>query len=180
MNNIELTGDKVYLSPASADYANAFMKWANDGEVTQYAKDHRAVTSLPMVQENLEKMSKNELLFLIFDKATDALIGQCGFSYEDMKDRCAGIELMIGEKDYWSKGYDNDALRLLLDHGFNVKKHNHIEAEAYSHNERALACYRQAGFKTEVVQREMLIRGDEKYDLIHMDILASEYFGEGE
>ena len=55
--------------------------------------------------------------------------------------------------------------------------HN-IKLRAYSFNERAINCYQKCGFKEIGRRREARIVAGEKYDVIQMDILASEFAGE--
>jgi len=131
-------------------------------------EEHREIKSLLTVRDEVAEMIKSDEAFAIFDKETDALIGycQCGDS----------LKFLLGEKDYWRKGYDIEALDFLLDFGFNIKNRNVIMVNAYSHDERALACYEQVGFKKTAIYRERLLRGKDKYDLIFLDMLATEYF----
>jgi len=82
---------------------------------------------------------------------------------------------MIGEKSEWSKGYGQDALRLLLDYGFNILNLSSIELVVHEDNARAIRCYEKLGFKMMGRQREAKINGTRKIDVLLMDILASEF-----
>ena len=53
---------------------------------------------------------------------------------------------------------------------------NIVTVSAFSHDTRALEAYEKAGFKKTCVYRQRLIRGRDKYDEIHMDMLAAEYW----
>lgn len=172
----KLVGEKVYLSPVSMDDIPTFMRWLNDMEVTRFISlSHRVYTEV-LEKEAVERMAKSGNAFTIVDKETDKAIGNCDFLSENMLNRTAEIGITIFEKDYWSKGYGSDALRILLDFGFKLRNYNNICLRVLSFNSRAIACYEKVGFKRQGVQRETIIRGNEKYDLIYMDILASEYF----
>jgi len=162
------TGEKVYLTALTLDDAEAITKWYNDPDVAYYMDEHREVKSLLTVREEVAEMTKSGAAFAIFDKENDILIGysKCGSSFE----------FLIGEKNYWHKGYDIEALGFLMDFDFNIRNRNIITVCAYSHDERALACYEEAGFKKVLTYRERMLRGREKFDLIFMDMLASEYF----
>jgi RimJ/RimL family protein N-acetyltransferase len=176
-NYRKLVGEKVYLSPVSTDDWQIYNKWGNDFELTfYYYGGSTSVSPAATSPESLEWRAKCEHSFTIIDNETDAVIGECAFNYEDVKNRHAKIGIAIGERDYWSKGYGSDALRLMLDFGFNVRGYNSICLNVYEYNRRGLACYEKVGFKKQGVWRDCLTRGNKKYDCIYLDILASEYF----
>ena len=174
----KLVGEKVYLSPVSMDDVEPFLRWVNDIEVSKYITISHRIYSEVLEKEAVEKMARSGNTFAIVDKETDKVIGNCAFLKENLLNRTVEIGIMIGEKDYWSRGYGADALRLLINFGFNVRNYHNICLRVVSFNERAIACYEKVGFKRQGVAREAVIHGNKKYDLIYMDILATEYFGE--
>ncbi|MCL2216999.1 MAG: GNAT family N-acetyltransferase [Defluviitaleaceae bacterium] len=178
MNYRKLVGEKVYLSPVSTRDWQLYDKWAADYETAFLSRGGDDFVRPPAVDSSsLENRAKNKNTFSIVDKATDNTIGHCGFNFEDIANRYAKIGIIIGEKDYWSNGYGTDAMRLMLDFGFNVRGYNNISLNVYEYNERAIACYEKLGFKLQGTWRERLICGQKRYNCLHFDMLASEYFG---
>ena len=176
-NYRKLIGEKVYLSPVSTDDWQIYEKWHNDYEFSFLEGGGRTdVSPNANGPEGLENRAKSKSSFTIVDKETDRVIGHCAFNYEDIANRYAKIGIGIGEREYWSKGYGSDALRLLLDFGFNVRGYNSICLNVFEYNKRARACYEKVGFKKQGIWRDCLVRGEKRYDCIYMDILASEYF----
>ena len=163
------TGERVYLTALIPDDAEAITGWLNDSEITQYLSSHREIKSLELVREDVEKYIEGGGAFAIFDKTNDTMIGYCVLDGDNIK-------ILIGEEEYRSKGCDAEAINFLLDFGFNMKNCSNICVSAYSHDARALACFEELGFAKRIVQRERLIRGKDKYDLIFFDMLAREYF----
>jgi len=170
----KLIGERVYLSPISTDAIDTYMRWVNDMDVTEGTGIHHKIFSMELEKEALEGISKSGHTFAIIEKETDKLIGTIGFFDESMLNRRAEFGIMIGEKDHWSKGFGAEAIRLLLDFGFNVRNYNNICLHVCSFNKGAIACYEKVGFKRQGVRREIVIRGKHKYDLIYMDMLAEE------
>jgi len=158
-------GEKIYLTALAMCDTEAITKWYNDKEVAQYRADFREMKSLLTVQDESKEMINSGEAFAIFDKATDKIIG---YSW--------GCSILIGEKDYWHKNYDIEALEFLKDFCFNIRNENIVTVSAFSHDTRALEVYEKAGFKKTCVYRQRLIRGRDKYDEIHMDMLATEYW----
>jgi len=171
-----LASEKVYLSPISTDDIDIFTNWVNDPEVAHTMTFYTRVISLIQEKEFIESLARSGNAFSIVTQENNKLIGNCSFFRINETNRTAEIGIMIGEKDYLNKGYGTDALRLLLKFGFENRNYNNISLYVYSFNERAIACYKKVGFKQQGVCREALIRGNKKYDLLYMDILADEYF----
>jgi RimJ/RimL family protein N-acetyltransferase len=174
----KLIGEKVYLSPVSTDDFELFMQWVNDMEITQYVSMSQRIFSELLEKEAIEKMAKGENSFTIVDLATDKVIGNCSYLHVDNLHRRAEVGIMVGDKEYWSRGYGSDAMRLLLEFGFCVRNYNKISLGVLDFNERAINCYEKVGFKRQGVLREHIIRGNKRFDIIQMDILASEFFAE--
>jgi len=171
-----MIGEKVYLSPISMDDINIFMSWVNDPEIAHTTSFYTSVISLIQEKEMIEELAKNGNTFSIVTNENDKLIGNCGFHRTNEINRTAEVGIVIGEKDHLGKGYGTDALRLLLKFGFENRNYNNISLHVYSFNERAIASYEKVGLKKQGIYREALIRGNNKYDILYMDILASEYF----
>ena len=113
--------------------------------------------------------------FLIVESEGDVPVGWCALVQVDAVGRRATLAAMIGEKDRRSQGLGRDALRLLLDYGFNVLNLNSIELTVHESNAQAIACYERLGFQTIGRKREARIHGPLKEDTLLMDLLASEF-----
>ncbi|GAB4454540.1 MAG: GNAT family protein [Armatimonadaceae bacterium] len=105
-------------------------------------------------------------------------IGQCGLHGFDS---CRGIHhhcklgIGIGDKDYWSKGYGTEAVRLLVDYAFRYWNVHRVWLTTHSRNERAIRCYEKCGFLEEGRLREHLFLDGEFVDQVQMGILRREW-----
>ena len=72
----KLVGEKVYLSPISADDVGTFMHWVSDNEVTRYTPHHSRIYSQTVEKEAVERMAKGGNALSIVDKETDKVIGR--------------------------------------------------------------------------------------------------------
>ena len=86
--------------------------------------------------------------------------------------------IFIGEEENRSKGYGTEALKLLLDYGFNYLNLHSIMLCVMSFNERAIACYKKVGFKEAGRLRENYFLNGKYHDVVYMDILENEFEGE--
>jgi RimJ/RimL family protein N-acetyltransferase len=173
----KLIGTKCYLSPCSREEAEKWTQWDNDLEVAIPLGDEAYTPyTLEKMQDILDEVSKNQShIFSIVNLETDTTIGRCLLFNIDHVNRQATLGIVIGEKEFWGKGYGQDAIKLLLDYGFNLLNLNSIMIGTFSFNERAQACFRKVGFKEIGRRREARIIGEKKFDLVLMDMVANEF-----
>jgi RimJ/RimL family protein N-acetyltransferase len=173
----KLVGEKCYLSPCDPDDAQKWVSWFNDLEVTIPLGDEAYLPStwLSELETLQDVLKQRRYVFSIIDLDADALIGRCLLFDVDQVNRKAMLGIVLGDKGYWDLGYGQDATRLLLDYAFNLLNLNSVMLGTFSFNERALACYRKVGFRVIGRRREARIIAGIKYDMVLMDILASEF-----
>ena len=173
----KLSGEKCYLSPCRPEDAAKWAQWENDLEVTLPLGDEAYCPSSPEKSEEWlrEALKRQDHIFSIVDLATDEVIGRCLLFNLDQVNRQAMLGIVIGEKSYWSKGYGQEATRLLVDYAFNLLNLNSLMLGVFAFNTRAIQCYRNVGFKEIGRRRQARILGGQKHDAILMDILAEEF-----
>jgi RimJ/RimL family protein N-acetyltransferase len=173
----KMIGKKCYLSPIDRNDAEKFTEWLNDVEVTVNLQMYNTVINVESEKAFLDTLSK-EHNYSIIDKETDELIGNCGFMEIDHVNQTAEVGIFIGNKNYWNKGYGDEALTLLLDYGFKALNLHNILLKVYDYNTRAIKTYENIGFKKIGMRREALCRNLQLHNIIFMDILSNEYYKE--
>ena len=171
----KLLGDRIYLSPRNIEDVEKFTEWMNDFEVTDYTGRSGEIMSFQGEKKYLEENLNPEATFSIITLDGDKLIGTVGLEKINHLHRTATLGIFIGDKEYLSKGYGTEAIRLLLDYGFNYMNLHSVRLSLMSFNQRALKCYQKCGFKeTGRIRENKFINGN-YYDTICMDILESEF-----
>jgi RimJ/RimL family protein N-acetyltransferase len=173
----KIVGQKCYLSPCSTADAEKWTEWFNDLDVALPLGDEAYTPfSLEKCQESVNHtIQQQNHVFTIVDIETDTPIGRCLLFSIDWVNRHAMLGIFIGEKTFWSKGYGQEAVTLLLDYAFTLLNLNSVMLGVMAFNERAIQCYKKVGFKEIGRRRQARIIGDQKYDGILMDILAEEF-----
>ena len=123
-----------------------------------------------------ENLTNNSHQFVIVLKENDEPIGNCGFVKLDTLNQVAEVGILIGDLKDHNKGYGTEALKLLIDYGFNILNLHNIMLKVYSFNEKALFCYKKVGFKECGRQKEVYYLRNKRYDSISMEILRPDYF----
>ena len=73
-------------------------------------------------------------------------IGNCSYYNLDKNRGEAEMGIMIGDRDYWNKGYGVDVINTLLDHIFQKTKVDRVHLKTLDWNARAQKCFRKCGF----------------------------------
>ncbi|MGB5909954.1 MAG: GNAT family protein [Promethearchaeia archaeon] len=174
-----LKGERVKLAPLKREYIEKFLEWLNDPKITQYLMFHRPLTR-DMEEEwfNNLKTKENTVIFSILlneNKTKEKLIGNCGIDDINWKDRVGHCGIFIGDKENQGKEYGTEALRLLVDYGFNTLNLNRIELIVYDFNIRAMKSYKKVGFIEEGRKRQAAFKNGKYHDVIIMSLLREEW-----
>ncbi len=171
-----LKGENVSLRPIKLDDAPRFVRWLKDEEVRKFLSANPKEISLKEEKEwikSLAKKKKSEKHFAI-DTKENIHIGSLSLSL-NLKNKSAELGILIGDKNYWGKGYGAEATQLLLNYGFTKIRLHRIGLGVYAYNKRAINLYKKLGFKNEGVKREAIFWKGKFYDLIQMGILQKEW-----
>ena len=103
------------------------------------------------------------------------MIGTVSLENINHINRCATLGIFIGDKEFRSKGYGTEAIRLILEYGFKYLNLHSIRLDLLSANKRAHKCYLKCGFKDTGTSREEIFLNGKYYDKLHMDILENEF-----
>lgn len=123
------------------------VRWINDPEVTRFITAFRPMT--PQIEkESLERLSNSDKnMFLVIEVEDGTPIGSVGLHGIDWVNRSATSGAMIGEKDYWGKGYGTDAKMALLNFAFNRLNLKTIKSAAISFNVRSQKALLKQGYR---------------------------------
>ena len=84
---------------------------------------------------------------------------------------------MIGEKDFWGRGYGTEALKLVVNYAFNRLNLHKIYAGINSSNKASIRAYQKVGFKVEGRKREERYIDGRYHDTMIMGLISNEYQG---
>lgn len=172
----KIVGERIYLSPMNKEDVEIFANWMNDFDVTDYIGRSGMLVTFSDEQKYLDNISnKNFIQFAIVTLEDDKLIGTISLENIIYINRSAILGIFIGDKEYRNNGYGTEAIKLLLDYGFNYMNLHSIRLDVIDFNERAKKCYKKCGFKENGRVRESIFINGKYYDVIKMDILSDEF-----
>jgi len=126
-------------------------------------------------RDNFEK--RRSIRWAITGKDTGELIGMCSFQQVRPPHRRAEISYEIAS-DYWRQGYGSEAVRAMLDYGFQTMNLHRIEAVTEPENEASQALLRKIGFTYEGTLRQRFMRAGKLHDDVFFALLAPEWLAE--
>ena len=155
LHMIRLDDDELVLRPMTEADWDILYQWNSDPQVLYFAEgDHVNSRSLEDVQGIYRHTSQTAFCFVA--EVNGLPIGECWLQrmnldriiqlYPDQD--CRRIDLMIGEKARWGKGYGTRMIRLLTGLAFEVE---HADAvfgcDVGDYNPRSQKAFQKAGFR---------------------------------
>lgn len=107
-------------------------------------------------------------------KGTQNIIGTVGFnSYTENHRATIGYDLQY---KYWNRGYIKEAIKVVVEYGFNQLKINRIEAEVMHENIVSEIVLQKLNFKKEGVLRDWMHWNEKYYDMSMFSLLKSDSY----
>lgn len=172
-----LEGKLVRLRAREPDDLERAYGWINDREVTRHL-----TVRYPLSRADEERWIRETPtntfangVGLAIETREGLHIGNIDLREMRHEDRKTELGIMIGDKEYWSKGYGTDAVLTLLRFAFDEMNLNRVWLTVHDSNERAITCYRKCGFQEEGRLRQEVFRDGRYQDIVIMGILRSEF-----
>lgn len=173
-----LQGETVLLRAMRRDDLEALCRFNNDVEVELASGgDPPKPQSLERLQAEFDSRvaggGRDDASFVI--EADGNCIGHCAlYSFDALSHTCE-LGIVIGDKDYWGKGYGTDAVRVLLDYAFRLRNVHKVHLNVNGNNTRAQRAYQKCGFVEEGRLRQHVWHNGQYIDLVYMGILREEW-----
>ena len=170
-----LQGERVVLRPIQSWDRERLYDLVETIEVRALANNDPPVPlSLEEIQARDRRWAEGshaDSAWFVID-AEEETIGMCGLHQIDHYHARADVGIRLG-KQYWGKGYGQDAVRTLVDYGFRHLNLRKISLHVLADDDRAVGAYRKAGF-----EEEGRLRAHAWYDGTFHDELVMSVFRE--
>ena len=164
---MELRGGKVVLRDKRLEDAWMDYLWRSDEEIARLD----AAYPLKMKFEEFLRLFRDQLRYPTpssgrfgVDTQDGQYIGNCMYYDMDTVNKQAEVGIVIGDRDYWSRGYGYDAVVTILDHLFSNTSMERLYLHTLEWNKRAQRAFQKCGFTSVTHVRRMSM------DFLQMEI----------
>ena len=169
---IRIKGDRATLRSKRISDAWNDYQWRTDPELSDLdAADPLNLAFIDyerFYHQDLRKGNQRSLRFAIEDE-NGQHIGNCMcYDYNERRMQ-AEFGIMIGDRDYWGRGYGTDATKILVSHIFTATDIRRLYLHTLASNQRALRAFESAGFR----RYDHIWRDGKSF--VQMELLAHEW-----
>jgi RimJ/RimL family protein N-acetyltransferase len=169
---VHIRGERIILREKSYEDAPDDYEWRTDPELARLD----ATRPLNMSYSDFLRYSKEDLAYpspssqrLAIDTVDGKHIGNCMYYDIDLLRGETELAVMIGDREYCSRGYGTDAVALLVSHIFTATTLTRIYLHTLAWNVRAQRSFAKAGFR----EANRVRRNG--HDFIQMEIWRTEW-----
>jgi RimJ/RimL family protein N-acetyltransferase len=144
-----LFGNKTRLREKKLSDARNDYRWQSDQELARLDAAPMLMLSfsLYLLEYATSLHQSNSHRYPLAIETLDGKhIGNCTCYDIDEKKGEAQLGIMIGNRDYWDKGYGSDAINIMADHIFQITNLQRLYLKTLCWNFRARKCFSKCGF----------------------------------
>lgn len=172
-------GDTALRLITLSDCTQRYVEWLADPDVNRYLETRFSESTLAdVVAFAKDKIdSADSYLFAIVDQTDGLHIGNIKIGPINVHHQYADISYFIGERDRWGRGHATQAIRIIIDIGFNRLGLHLLQAGVYANNVASQRALLRAGFMPDGRMRQQLWADDQWQDHLWFGLLADEARG---
>jgi len=172
-------GTRLYLREVrQSDVTERYYRWLQDPEVNRYLETRFVLWSLEKIAEYVSRMDgkQDEVFFAICTLEDDEHIGNIKVGPINRMHQHADVSLLIGEKQYWGKGYATEAIALATRYAFETLNLNKLKAGCYAENEGSARAFEKCGYRREGLLRGHYFINGSETDAVQLGLRVADYW----
>lgn len=174
---ISLRGVKVALAPLDRSAISRQTVWMNDFVTTRTLNADPVPRTIASHERWYEQVTTQEtaLTLAVYDLSDLAHVGNVGLF--DIDQRHSSCELGVGilEPGRRGRGLGTEAVTLVTDYAVRYLGMHNVKLSVLEFNIAGIRAYHKAGFREYGRRREARLHNGRRWDMVYMDILASEW-----
>lgn len=146
-----IIGSKVILRDKRLSDALNDYTWRTDPELARLDAAPVLTITFPKYRSDYAselRYSSSTRHRLAIDTLDGKHIGNCGYYDIDETKGEAELGIMIGNRDYWDRGYGADAVTTLVSHIFRQTNLKRLYLKTLDSNSRAQKCFKKCSFSS--------------------------------
>lgn len=174
----QAVADVVELRPHTQASLEPLLRWKNDPELQRLSDDETHAYTRADITAKLAQWMRpgDDIVHLAIGLAgREEPIGFLHLALIERAHRRCRLGILIGDKEFWGRGYGHQAVAQAADYAFDVLDLDRITAEVYADNPRSVRLLEGVGFVREGVMREHVHRGGQRVDELIFGMLRREW-----
>jgi len=173
-------GKQVTLAALDLDAdAEVISRWTHDPEFLHLTETEPARPLSPgQVRKKLQPgdtEGSSRFTFAVRTLEDDRLVGLARLMWVDWSNGTAWLKLEVGTSEDRGRGYDADALDLLLGYAFLELNLFRVTSVVFEYSIGAIHLLESAGFACEARLRESIIRSGRRWDVLLFGLIRTEW-----
>ena len=162
----------MLLRPLEKQDLTKSLQWLTDPLVNKYLSQNFSGLTVAQEEQWFDhiKDSNQDMVFAILENETGLHIGNCALHKIDRHEGSCELGIVIGEKEYWDRGYGTDSVRVLVDIALKDLGLSRVWLNVYTYNHRAIKAYGKCSFR-----QIKVLKKNHLYDGKYWDTLVMEY-----
>src|SRR5262249_16959678 len=119
--------------------------------------------------------NQREVVLAIIDSEGNEHVGNISLQNINWVSRSAEFAILLGNKEYWSKGYGEEASKLIVEYGFDSLNLHRIYCGTIEGNEGMKRLALKLNMQKEGVRRDAVYKHGQYIDVIEYGVLRDEY-----
>lgn len=175
-----LETERLLLREITPSDVSALLTHFGNSEVVRFIQ-MQPIKTIEQANEWLKWMggffaAKDGLRWGIVEREGEQFVGSAGLHRWDREAHVAELGCDIAYP-FWGQGYGQEAMRRIIEFGWEQMKLNRIEADVVKGNIRSIHVLEKLGFRKEGMLRQRVLKGGKYYDVYLFGLLRKEYAG---
>ena len=168
---------RVYLRALEPDDYKTSIKWRKDDEIWGMLGGAKYFVSEAYEKKWVEDsiFNSKEIKLAVCEKESNKYIGNVYATNIDLINRSCTSHVLIGEHDFWNRGFASEAYRLLLEFLFYERNINRVQAFVLESNVASMKMHQKAGFKIEGTLRKSVFKNGKYQNQKILSILKEDF-----
>jgi RimJ/RimL family protein N-acetyltransferase len=172
-----LEGKLVKLRALEEDDLHILRDWRNNKDIRIMTREYRLLNMINQKKwfETTHKENPPSIIMFGILNNKDKLIGVCGLTYIDWKNKHAEISCYIAKKNWQESKEAIDTISILMKYGFEELNLHRLWVEIFSIAKKNVELFHKLKFINEGKLRQKLWRNGEWWDSYIFSKLSTEY-----
>lgn len=169
MAKVSILSERLSLIPFSEEYlSETYVQWLNDPEVVKYSEQRHRLHTLESCREYLLSFDGTPHYFwaIVCHERELVHIGNIN-AYIDLNNSIADIGILIGNKEYWGKGYGLEAWKAVVNYMLVKLKIRKVTAGTLSNNMGMLKIIGKMGMEQDGQRKRHYLVDGQEVDLVY-------------